>query len=99
MGVKLDGYCEGCTRYKPEKAEFFCGGERIYEARCRNSYICERAYIKGQEEDPAAKEVKKAMEKVQTNINDAKSEVKKSRLIMILQSVSIICLALAHVFL
>ena len=99
MGVKLDGYCEGCTWYKPEKGECFVGGKRIYEARCRYSCICERAYIKGQEDNPAASEIKKASEKVQTNINDVKNEIMKSRLIMILQAVSIICIALAHIFL
>lgn len=105
MGVKLDGYCEECRYYEPEEVVLrYLDGRNVCQPKCRNSHICERAYTKGQEDDATALGIREAMEPVlnlykitQGSIDGVKSEIKKSKLIMILQSVSIVCLALAHI--
>lgn len=99
MGVKLEGYCEGCFCFELPKDGYFPGEE----PKCKRSALCERAYKKGQERNDFVQGIMGIVKPLQTRILEMESEVKafktsvkRNSVFMVLEAACVLLLAISH---
>ena len=103
MAIKLEGYCEGCRCFELPKPIYFADKENGNEIKCHYSYMCERAYKKGQEKNDFAQEIIGITKPMQTRISEMESEmkgfndsIKRNSVFMILEAACVLFLAISH---
>ena len=105
MRVKLDGYCKDCPFFEPET---YVKDDQIFwkplQPKCKNTYVCERTYKKGQTDDSTSTRLSEILKHsdfqfhgLLDNYNGMKSRMKKNSCIMIIQSVCIAFLIVLHI--
>ena len=103
MAIKLEGYCEGCRCFELPKPIYFADKENGNEIKCHYSYMCERAYKKGQERNDFAQAIIGIMKPFVNRISDVESEMKKIKssvkrnsVFMMLEAACVLFLAISH---
>ena len=105
MGIRLDGYCKDCPHFEQEKD---VNDDWIFrkplQPKCKNAYICERTYKKGQTDDPTGTRLSEILKlsnfqfhALLDNYREMKSEMKKNSCTMIIQSACIVFLIVLHI--